>query len=653
MRHFQWAVLLLVIAVLLPTVCLLWLMGHAVENERLAIRQKLVDSYRLVLSDQLRSTDQEWIERIRQTEILLSGPPPHMLPVLVENGLADGLLVYDRESNELLYPVVGEKAAAPDWSETFRTASQLEFLRADLEGAIAAYTRIAARQDDSEIQLRAAASVIRCLKKANRFDEAVAASKVLLEKNEEPQSVESARLLFNIRLGLLQLMQQTGSPDFEEELRALAAQMMNPLSFPVEMPADVRGAVKQQMLSWVDALPESFEYASIFQQARALLAAEQRSLDASEQQVGLFQSPKKISRLPGEPPVFSYSLHAEQTTYVILLSQEKMTAFFEGALGDFFSSDVCVRIQDPERRLIYSTQAVERAELVRLPLSEYFMGWTITLCPSDDGFFNDAASKQAVLYIWTGTLVILLFLAAGAAAVILVSRQAKLNRMKNDFIATVSHELKTPLASMRVLMDTLFEGHYELPEQVEEYLKMISQDNMRLSRLIDGFLTFSRMERNKCAFTLTGETVEPIVQAAVDAMRTKLDQNDCTFTLQLPGSLPLILADGDALALTLINLLENAYKYSEPPRSIGLTVMQDGQEMVFKVTDHGIGMTPRAVRRIFDKFYQVDQRLVRNVDGCGLGLSIVKYIVDAHSGSIHVDSRLNEGSTFVVRIPLA
>jgi len=281
------------------------------------------------------------------------------------------------------------------------------------------------------------------------------------------------------------------------------------------------------------------------------------------------------------------------------------------------------------------------------------MGWTFALHPADDGFFNAAASRQTALYVWIGTLVILLFLTSGAVAVAMVNRQVKLNRLKNDFIATVSHELKTPLASMRVLMDTLFEGHYDIPVQVEEYLQMISQDNVRLTRLIDSFLTFSRMERNKHAFMIVRAEVRPIVQAAVLTVNTKLNRTDCQFELQLPETLPPVLADADALVLVLINLLDNAYKYSTAPCDIRLRVAQEDRDVVFEVKDHGIGMTPRAVRRIFDKFYQVDQRLVRKVDGCGLGLSIVKYIVDAHLGSIQVESRLNEGSTFAVRIPRA
>ena len=106
------------------------------------------------------------------------------------------------------------------------------------------------------------------------------------------------------------------------------------------------------------------------------------------------------------------------------------------------------------------------------------------------------------MYIWTGVLVIILILLAGAFAAQTVRRQIRLNKMKNDFIATVSHELKTPLASMRVLVDTLLEGNIKDEDQTEEYLRLTAKENERLSRMIDNFLTFSRMERNKKAFTI-------------------------------------------------------------------------------------------------------------------------------------------------------
>jgi signal transduction histidine kinase len=180
---------------------------------------------------------------------------------------------------------------------------------------------------------------------------------------------------------------------------------------------------------------------------------------------------------------------------------------------------------------------------------------------------------------------------------------------------------------------------------------MISKENSRLSRLIDNFLTFSRMERNRHAFAFTATPPQAIVQAAVQAMGERLEPSACDFRVDLSPDLPKIQADPDTLTTALINLLDNAWKYTPDQKQIVLQVKADGGFVDFAVTDNGIGMSRAAVKKIFQRFYQVDRRLSRSTGGCGLGLSIVKYIAEGHGGTIQVSSRPGNGSTFVLRVP--
>jgi signal transduction histidine kinase len=224
--------------------------------------------------------------------------------------------------------------------------------------------------------------------------------------------------------------------------------------------------------------------------------------------------------------------------------------------------------------------------------------------------------------------------------------------MKNDFIATVSHELKTPLSSMRVLVDTLLEGNIKDEAQTEEYLRMTAKENERLSRMIDNFLTFSRMERNKKAFEMTPANPVAIANDAAEAVRAKYTAHSCQFSVDIADNLPEISADHGAMVTVLVNLLDNACKYTGDPKQITLKVFAEKDNVCFAVSDNGIGLAHRHIRKIFDSFYQVDNSLARKVEGCGLGLSIVKFIVDAHKGKISVDSKPGKGSTFTVRIPV-
>jgi len=181
---------------------------------------------------------------------------------------------------------------------------------------------------------------------------------------------------------------------------------------------------------------------------------------------------------------------------------------------------------------------------------------------------------------------------------------------------------------------------------------MTGKENKRLSRLIDNFLTFSRMERNKQAFKKVKTSPAEIARASADAVKAKFDNDACKFYLDIRENLPDIPADLDAMVTVIVNLLDNAYKYSYDNKSITLKVYKADARVCFAVSDNGIGMSRRYVKRIFKRFYQVDRSLARHAEGCGLGLSIAKFIVDAHKGTISVESKLGEGSTFTVRIPV-
>jgi signal transduction histidine kinase len=259
-------------------------------------------------------------------------------------------------------------------------------------------------------------------------------------------------------------------------------------------------------------------------------------------------------------------------------------------------------------------------------------------------------------YLWASLLSVGAIVLFAVVAGHHLLRQARLARLKNDFIATVTHELKTPLASVRLFAETLREGRYEDPAQAARYLDLLVRENERLSRLIDNFLSFSRMERNKRAFELAPVAPADLVRTAAEAVGPRFEADGCTFEVDVQPGLPPIMADSDALVTVLLNLLDNAWKYTGAQKRIALRAYAaqggDGQ-VCFEVEDNGIGMTRREARRAFDRFYQADSSLSRSAGGCGLGLSIVKFIVDAHGGSVGVRTEPGKGSTFTVRLPAA
>jgi len=238
----------------------------------------------------------------------------------------------------------------------------------------------------------------------------------------------------------------------------------------------------------------------------------------------------------------------------------------------------------------------------------------------------------------------LLALIAGS----LISRSLRLAGLKSDLMALVSHELKTPLSSMRLLVDTLLDDSVLDQQKTREYLELIATENARLSLLIENFLAFARIERNKYSLEFAPVHVNEVVQAAVKAAGQRFQEPGCQLEVDVTAGLPDVRADRSALVAALVNLLDNAHKYTPGEKRISLRCFPAGRHVCFEVRDNGVGIPAHEIKKIFHKFYRVDQRLSRTGSGCGLGLSIVNFFVEAHGGSVRVSSEPGNGSTFTV-----
>jgi signal transduction histidine kinase len=289
--------------------------------------------------------------------------------------------------------------------------------------------------------------------------------------------------------------------------------------------------------------------------------------------------------------------------------------------------------------------------LVSMPAGDAFPGWRIVLTPQDPAFFDTAASDRAASYAWIVGLVVVTIVVFAVLAWSLVRRQVALTQLRNDLVANVTHELKTPLASMRLLVDTLLDSPQLNEQTTRDYLQLIAAENLRLSRLIGNFLTFSRIERNKYQFDFAEVPAAAIAEQAATAVRDRLQAPDCRFEVRTPADLPAVSADSDALVTALVNLLDNAWKYSGEHKEIELSAQASNGHVRFAVRDNGLGLSPRDRKRIFGRFQQAHHQRSTGGGGVGLGLSIVQFIVDAHRGTITVDSEPGRGSTFTITLP--
>ena len=294
-----------------------------------------------------------------------------------------------------------------------------------------------------------------------------------------------------------------------------------------------------------------------------------------------------------------------------------------------------------------------RADSEAIAAGSWLPGWQLSFMPIESAEFDADDRQHRLLYVSVALAGIGLIAIVGVAAAGSLRRHLRLARMKTDLVAAASHELRSPLASMRVLVDGLLADDSFDPKKTREYLEMLAVENARLSRLIENFLTFSMLERNRHRFMFAPSDPSAIVAAAVETVRDRVPA-DGDLRVEVPASLPPVMVDADALQTALTNLLENALKYTPAQKRIVVRVSHDGDGAVtFAVEDNGIGIPVREQRRIFRRFYRVDQRLSRDTSGVGLGLSIVELIVRGHHGTVTVQSAPGAGSTFTVRVPCA
>ncbi len=326
---------------------------------------------------------------------------------------------------------------------------------------------------------------------------------------------------------------------------------------------------------------------------------------------------------------------------------EDARQFYRG----LFTREIEVAIADAGGQIVAGPRTPPGRLVAQAQLGHLDLPWLARLYLIDDSAIKEAVRVQFKIYAWTALVTVVAICSIAAAAGLTVSRQLRLHELKNTSVATVAHELRTPLASMRLLVDTLREGRCRTEEQRREYLDLIAAENLRLSRLTDNFLTHSRLDRGQHAFTFAPVAPRAVIDQAVSALRTKLDAPGCDFTLDVVEPLPELIADRDGLLTVLTNLLENALKYSGDEKRITLHVRSTAEDLVFTIADNGVGLTRAERKRIFEPFFQADQKLTRGREGCGLGLAIVREIVIAHRGTIEVESEPGQGSAFIVTLP--
>ncbi|MBT8341997.1 MAG: PAS domain-containing protein, partial [Desulfatitalea sp.] len=235
-----------------------------------------------------------------------------------------------------------------------------------------------------------------------------------------------------------------------------------------------------------------------------------------------------------------------------------------------------------------------------------------------------------------------------------VTQLRRLETIRSDFAANVSHEIKTPLTAIQGFVETLCDGAVADPDEAQKFLQIIARHVKRLAAIVDDLMQLARLEQDeqRRRLHLKSDLLCAMLSAAEQLCRPKADEKNITIQINCDQSLSAPI-DADLMEQAAVNLIDNAIKYSAEGSSISVQAMAVDERIQIRFQDQGIGIAEKHLPRLFERFYRVDKARSRRVGGTGLGLSIVKHIVQAHEGTVTVESTLGKGSTFTIHLPRA
>jgi signal transduction histidine kinase len=619
-------VLFLLVGVLVPASSVVWFINESVQRETEAAHQTLTAAYREQLRLIRGRIDAFWSDRARVLgeQARLGGAAAFQR--IIASDLADSVVIVD-DYGVPEYPAAplvtaNEEVQRPDW----QAAHALETTGRWREAA-ESYAQLASNQPTPPLAARAIQAEVRCLLKAGNRRAAVATiEKYFVSRDAVDGTDPEGRLIAADELFLALHLLRPGDARTVDVAERLSRLLNAYGSVPI--PAPQRLFLMNGLQAWnPDYAAGKFPTLAAERLAATFLDAESVRMDDSG---------------------FHRSRQADVWTFVPAASRVVAlyrTGTIRAALDQIVaqSSSTLVRFSATS-----PGDAVPDEAVVASPL---LPDWNIAFTVTDRRHAEAVARRRVAMNAWIGFVAIAVV--AGIAAMLgrSLQRQVRITRLKTDLVAAVSHELKTPLSSMRLLVDSLLEDRSLDEAKTREYLELIASENLRLSHVIANFLAFSRIERNGLHLDFAVVTPSQIVASVAQAMRERFPSTGMRFHIETEPDLPALRGDDHALVMALLNLLDNAHKYTPGDKDICLRTYREDSSIVFAVQDNGIGIAPREQKRIFRRFYRVNQSVSDHHGGSGLGLAIVAFVARSHGGAVTVDSTPGAGSTFKLSLP--
>jgi signal transduction histidine kinase len=316
------------------------------------------------------------------------------------------------------------------------------------------------------------------------------------------------------------------------------------------------------------------------------------------------------------------------------------------------SPAMAVTVSDENKRVLYSNAVAQDELFFETNFNPPFASWKAHVGLKNTNL--DELARNSFLHSAGATLLVLVFLFCGMVLIIRATdREARVAQAKSNFVSNVSHELKTPLSLLSLFSEILELGRVNSEEKKTEYYRIIRHESQRLNKIIDNILDFSKIEAGRKSYNFANADMTGVIENVLSSYRYQIVNSGFDVQTNIQPDLPPVLIDRDAMAQAISNLLDNAIKYSREVKQLSITTQRRGSDLSIEIADRGIGIPRAEQAKVFEKFYRVGNGLVHDVKGSGLGLSLVKHIVEAHNGTISVESDVGKGTRFTILLPLA
>jgi len=357
----------------------------------------------------------------------------------------------------------------------------------------------------------------------------------------------------------------------------------------------------------------------------------------------------------GQSYLISYSLRTNAAHPYLVVAWHDVPRIVHEVLPRLFADAAGssrVNVIDEDGRVVFGPPLRGGEFTVGRPFPTTLYNWRLQVTLASAQELGARVERRRVLEMLMVGLSCVVVIAGMAVVIIAAERERRLSALKSDFVANVSHELKTPLSLVRMFGELLLSGRVASDDKRREYLQIIVNESERLTALIENVLDFAKFERGKSAFEFHEGDVGQAVARAADVYRYRAEREGVEVEVSVDPKLPVTMFDERALELLLMNLLDNALKYAKDGKRVLIEVRSAKNGLEIRVIDKGPGIPASERRRIFDRFVRGSAGAEKQVRGSGIGLALVKHIAESHGGKAWVESEIGEGSTFIVTLPV-